>query len=230
MLVAICDDDAKICETIKIICEDVLKKKLEFTDVKVLLFSDGKELIEHIDEPDIVILDIEMPKLDGLLVKQKLQSLDKRILIIFVTGHSEMISEAIGINVFGFIDKKVLNTQLPIIFEQAVDMVNKEIMIDGKIKSSKVKYIKSDHIYVILVLENGEEYLVRTSMKTLEHKLLQFGFIRTHKKYIVNMYWIDKIDAKGIHIGDSVISISSGSKKKIKKAYDEYCIQNAKYC
>lgn len=103
MVIGICDDENVIRDKIEKICINETKKYCE--DVVIQKYSDGREVLEK--DFDILILDIEMEDVDGIVVKNYFQKRKKDTIIIFVTSHNEMMSQAFGVNVMGFVAKKL---------------------------------------------------------------------------------------------------------------------------
>ena len=158
MVIGICDDEKVIRDKIEKICVNVTGEY--DTDTAVKTYSDGKEVLE--ENFDILILDIEMEDVDGIAVKNYFQSRKKDTIIIFVTSHNEMMSQAFGVNVMGFVTKSYLDSQLPVMLESAIKRVMNTVNIEG-VDSRKVCYIEAEHIYNILHLENDTEMSVRCS-------------------------------------------------------------------
>lgn len=224
MLIAICDDDKRFVEEVFLICKECIHD-----GSKIVTFYDGKKLLEYSESIDLIILDIEMPKINGIDVKNEIEKTNDKTLIIFVTNHCEFVMDAFGINVLGFIVKNKLNAQLPMMLETANQTLNKYIMID-EFDSRDVLYIKSEHNYGKLVLCNGKTYMVRTSMKKLEEKLIHYNFLRIHREYIVNMIWIENFYEDRIKVSGVNLPIATRLRGKAKKEYRNFCKINAKYC
>lgn len=74
------------------------------------------------------------------------------------------------------------------------------------------------------------EISVRISSSELEEMLRGVGFVRTHRTYIVNLAYVDRIREKTIVVDEDEIPISSRLKSKIKHEYDKYCKENARFC
>ena len=79
--------------------EDVtysLKKSLETisSEYEISVANSGKECLEKVkrDTPDIVLLDIMMPEMDGFEVEDKLQI--ENIPVLFITGKANMLDES----------------------------------------------------------------------------------------------------------------------------------------
>lgn len=105
-----------------LICEDenevrnLLKELLEKKECEVYIAADGKEAVEKAKEtkPDLIILDIRMPKMDGLEAAKKIRVFDKKAKIIFLTGFQspEIVKEAEKYNIFDYIVKNASATDI----------------------------------------------------------------------------------------------------------------------
>lgn len=225
MVIGICDDENIIRDKIEKICINETKKYCE--DVVIQKYSDGREVLEK--DFDILILDIEMEDVDGIVVKNYFQKRKKDTIIIFVTSHNEMMSQAFGVNVMGFVAKSYLDNQLQVMLDGAMKRVMNTVSIEG-VDSRKVCYIQAEHVYNILHLENETEVSVRCSSADLEKMLEVVGFIRVHRTYIINMAYVDHIKDKTVVVNKKEIPVSARLKSKLKKEYSRYCRENARYC
>lgn len=225
MVIGICDDENVIRDKIEKICINETKKYCE--DVLIQKYSDGREVLEK--DFDILILDIEMEDVDGIVVKNYFQKRKKDTIIIFVTSHNEMMSQAFGVNVMGFVAKSYLDNQLQVMLDGAMKRVMNTVSIEG-VDSRKVCYIQAEHIYNILHLENETEVSVRCSSADLEKMLEGVGFIRVHRTYIINMAYVDHIKDKTVLVNKREIPVSARLKSRLRKEYSRYCRENARYC
>ena len=178
---------------------------------------------------DILILDIEMEDVDGIVVKNYFQKRKKDTIIIFVTSHNEMMSQAFGVNVMGFVTKSYLDNQLQVMLDGAMKRVMNPVSLEG-VDSRKVCYIQAEHVYNILHLENETEVSVRCSSADLEKMLEVVGFIRVHRTYIINMAYVDHIKDKTVLVNKREIPVSARLKSRLRKEYSRYCRENARYC
>lgn len=225
MVIGICDDENVIRDKIEKICINETKKYCE--DVVIQKYSDGREVLEK--DFDILILDIVMEDVDGIVVKNYFQKRKKDTIIIFVTSHNEMMSQAFGVNVMGFVAKSYLDNQLQVMLDGAMKRVMNTVSIEG-VDSRKVCYIQAEHIYNILHLENETEVSVRCSSADLEKMLEGVGFIRVHRTYIINMAYVDHIKDKTVLVNKREIPVSARLKSRLRKEYSRYCRENARYC
>lgn len=144
MLVGICDDDKIIRKRIRHICEQVLNEKC--MEIRIIEFTNGREVIDNEKKIELLILDIEMPLLDGIKVKECFQQMGEEILIIFVTCHVDQIREAFGKNVFDFVDKGRISDQLADVIGKAIMLHFQSIIIEAIGNRNSICYINSRDI------------------------------------------------------------------------------------
>jgi CheY-like chemotaxis protein len=86
-LIAVVDDDESVCRAIK--------RLIRSLGMEAEAFTSGRDFIERIDatpsfQPDCLVLDVQMPGMNGLDVQQQLVSRSSRLPIVFITAHDEM--------------------------------------------------------------------------------------------------------------------------------------------
>jgi len=85
--IAIVDDDASVCRAIS--------RLLRSLGMNANTFTSGHEFLEQIEtmpsfHPDCVVLDVQMPGMNGLEVQELLVRGDKPLPVIFITAHDEI--------------------------------------------------------------------------------------------------------------------------------------------
>ncbi|MFP4381161.1 MAG: sigma-54-dependent transcriptional regulator, partial [Candidatus Sumerlaeia bacterium] len=87
--VAVVDDDANL--------RALARKSLEAVDYEVIEAEDGEEAVEMVreDPPDAMILDVRMPKMDGLAAFEKIHKIAPEIIVIFLTANID-VRDAVG--------------------------------------------------------------------------------------------------------------------------------------
>ena len=109
MRVAVCDDEKQDLNTIL----DILREYGGYPGMEVSSFSNGEDLLGSAEETpfDLVILDIEMPGLNGYDTAVKLRSLPQKPLILFLTNSMAYTLRGYGI-VFRYLTKPINQIQL----------------------------------------------------------------------------------------------------------------------
>ncbi len=114
--VAIVDDDAALC--------DSLRWLLESVELPVRTYSTGEALLEDLD-PRIgcILLDVRMPGMSGLQVQQRLNELQAPVAVLIMTGHGDvpMAVHTLKQGAFDFIEKPFNDQQLIDAVQQALD-------------------------------------------------------------------------------------------------------------
>ena len=184
-------------------------------------FQNGFEGLKAINElrPDLVILDIQMPKITGF---EMLELLEHHPIIIFSTAYNEFAIRAFELNAVDYLlkpysrerfqeaiqkakDKKLAlsseNTKLQNLMRH-VDEHRPEYLERIVVKTgSKIHVITIDHIqylesqddYVMIHTGKGR-YLKQKTMKFYEERLDPKHFVRIHRSYIVKISEIDRLE------------------------------------
>lgn len=176
--------------------------------------SNGQQALELCAElkPDILLLDIRMPCLDGLQVAAKLSKQAEAPAIIFCTAHDEFALEAFQVNAIGYLVKPIRLEPLAQALRQATrlsqgqvaaisdDVEGDDIRSHISAKTHKgielialqdIYFFQADQKYVTVHHHTGET-LIDESLKALEH---EFGhcFTRIHRSTLVNINYIERL-------------------------------------
>ncbi|MDP4209390.1 MAG: LytTR family transcriptional regulator DNA-binding domain-containing protein [Bacteroidota bacterium] len=201
-------------------------------------FSDGFTGLKAIQElkPQLVFLDIQMPKLTGF---ELLELIDDLPHIIFSTAYDQFAIRAFELNAVDYLLKPYSQDRFDQALQKAKERISKEKpgnelkklaehiaenndLIDRLVvkTGSKIKvipidqiiYIESQDDYVMIYTAEGK-FLKQQTMKYLEQHLNPSKFIRTHRSYIVN---IDTIKQLELYEKSSYLAtLSNGTKLKI---------------
>ena len=176
---------------------------------------------EHID---LVFLDIEMPKMDGMEMLRTLSPLPQ---IILVTSHSEYAVESYEHDVTDFIQKPVsqarflksVDKALRRFEESRANITSKDKTIFIKTESKLVQINTEDVLwvealgnYMRIFTPNGK-YTVLSTMKDIASKLSSGDFARVHRSFIVRVDKIETIEDNYILINQKQISIGKAYKE-----------------
>lgn len=216
MVIGICDDQAEERERICKVCEKVLEQIK--CPAETALYEDASFVLQADTKPDILILDIEMPGMSGIELKDELQCKEGTTYIIFVTDHEELIADAFGLHVLRFVQKENLEDKLPEALAQAVRMKRNNCIVHGT-ASEKILYINSLGNYIQVVTESGKQPLIRESMKRLKETLEGCPFIEIKRGCLVNVAKIEKIKSGFVVVGDEQLEISKRKQSEVTHAY-----------
>ena len=179
---------------------------------KIRTANNGLQAIEACqqEKPDVILMDIRMPGMDGLEAAQHISKMDEPPAIIFTTAYDEYALEAFNANAVDYLLKPVrandlkqsinkacsLNSaQLNVVKSQHEGRSNITAKISGNIKLIPVKdiiYFQAELKYVTVKYLEGET-VIEDTLKEL-HKEFPESFVRIHRNAIVAKKFI-----QGIH-------------------------------
>ena len=191
----------------------------DHSDVEVVAeCANGFEGLKAIQElkPDIIFLDIQMPKLSGF---ELLELLDDPPVIIFSTAFDDYAIKAFELSAADYLLKPYTRAR----FNEALEKARKKLSADKSsakeivetirktptpidriavrngtritiIPAGDIDYIEAQDDYVA-VHAGGKKYLKQLTMKYLEEALPAEDFVRVHRSYLVAVEMIDKLEA-----------------------------------
>lgn len=221
--VGIVDDEQIFCDMIK----DILLQK--FDNINVCTYNSVYQLDKDFD---FILLDINMPDYDGIDYAKNHE--DKKIL--FVSCYDSRCREAFGSNIYGFIGKDNLETELVKNVAKMIDRIEKSrITVEFKI-GRKITSIKIDEIMyctylggmnTVIVNDNKQVIVKNKSFKEVL-ELLGDDFILISRRTAINKNKISNISDKGVYLkGEKrLFNVSRRQKKIVLKAFFEEFIDD----
>jgi two-component system response regulator LytT len=169
--------------------------------------EEGLELILQL-EPEVVFVDMEMPRMTGMELVATLQKLRVIPIIIFATAHPEFAIQAFRFQALDYLLKPFSQDDLAETMKRVYKSleISKETTVVDKISRLAVEYqdkiiYVSPNIILYASAEDGDtvivtkhnRYPIKTSLKDLERKLLPHHFFRTHKGFLVNLQAVQQL-------------------------------------
>lgn len=236
--VAICDDD-------RILLGD-LNREVElwaqetgmacsveqFATAESFLFAweDRKDI-------ELLLLDIEMPGMDGMELARKLRRLGERLGIIFVTGNPDFALEGYDLEAVSYLVKPVKRDRLRAALDRAASRMGERqallVAIGAgeieKIYVSDLCYLESRDHTTLLWMRDGRSIVCRDLLRQLEQRLGEQSeaFFKPHRSYVVNLGCVGKITRKDVQMENGVlIPIARGKWEELNQAYMRYFRRN----
>lgn len=227
MRVAICDD-----EKIQLsITKESIESAYKSLDLIVDTYTSGTELLSALDmvNYDLIILDIEMPGLNGIDTAKKLRKTAEKTAIVFLTSHLEYALEGYEVNALRYLIKPVDNKKISEIITYLLEQKKKDKKILLRNSEDVEMVCVSDIFYMeaqdqmIRVITNKGEYRNRYNLGDYEKELSAYGFFRIHRGYLVNLGHILRLTGREIMMEDnSSLPVSRTKEASLKKALLHY--------
>lgn len=183
------------------------------------------------EQVDLIFLDIQMPRLNGL---QFLQSLQRPPLVILVTAYEKYALEGYNLQVVDYLLKpfsferflkacqragELFRLQQPPAPARSITdfFVNVEY-VQVKIVVADIEYIEGLKDYIKIHLSSSPRpVLTRMTMKAITEKLPADEFVRTHKSYLVAVKKITAVKRDLVCIGEKEIPVSDFFKENVNR-------------
>lgn len=229
--VAICDDDQSMVEILSQRFNNFFKNTTIEYDIQ--RYTNGNDLLEYNNTKpfDIIFLDIDMPKINGIEVAQDIRNINSNMIIIFVTNKENLVFQSIKYAPFRFVRKSNLDDDIQELFVALEEKINFDSMeykvyVCGRIKYlqiSKIAYFESFRHDIIAHYYDGTTYDIKETLSSLAKRLEKYGFIRVHKSYLVNYRNIFVINTTDLKLDNSqIIPISRLKRQEIQSKYQVF--------
>lgn len=227
--IAIAEDDPSYRATL----EDYLDRyrRENGLEAEVTTFSDGLALTEgYRPVYDLLLLDIEMPLLDGMTAAEKIRAVDEKVLIIFITNMAQYAIRGYAVDALDYVLKPVSYFAFSQRLERAIGRMKRRarrymtIAIRGgarKLDISHILYVESQGHNLVFVTD-GEEHTTTGTIREVEEKLESFGFFRCNKGCLVNLEHVDGVRDGCAIVGGHALPISRGRKNEFLAALTDY--------
>lgn len=224
----IVDDEPLAVERMQVICARLPELQVVGTA------SDGAgglRLIEALS-PDLVLLDLTMPEIDGMAVARKLTKQKRRPAVIFVTAHEQFAVEAFDLDAVDYVLKPVAPDRLRRAIDRALDRRGaratptsggwlEELWVPHRsellrIEVAEVSRIDAERDYMRLHV-GDRSYLLLQTIAGLEARLDPARFIRIHRSTILRRDTIRGLRHDGLGVWS--IELEDGATLRIGRTY-----------
>ncbi len=242
--IAVCDDDMFfIQKRLKLPLATALKEAGIFSNVDY--FSNGNDLIREFENHhpyDIVILDIQMPTINGKDIAEKLRSLDSDFFLIFLTSYNYEIFNTIQYRIYAFISKdaeeKQIISEFKRVFVQYLNdrpdyelfnIIDKNGKTEIKITVNSIAYFHCVNKKIYLSTDRETFQINIRRFSDLIPKYANKGFFELCRGYLVNIAKVKYVKEKDVILDNgSVLPISRGRNKQLLTKMSEYILLRSK--
>lgn len=235
MNIIICDDTEIFLKMEKEGCEQYMEPE-DSLECYCLSTELKHRLLEEKPEIDLFILDIEMPEVTGLELKQIISEIYEDTNIVFVSGYDSFMREAYGKKVIGFLSRREYEEKIGGVIEKVrKEIKNKKTIriTDGsgerQLEQHRICSIRAQRVYSTLLYaeyynpDNNEikvsEMSYRISLREWEEQLDSEEFCRINRSTILSWRYVYSVSDKITMINGDVYRIPAGKKKMIREKY-----------
>lgn len=223
--IAICDDEASVIEYISSIVSD-WETKSGHTIVLRTFLSAEQFLFSYEDENDydILLLDVEMGKMDGVSLAKTIRKKNETVQIVFITGYSEYISEGYEVAALHYLMKPVKPEKLFEVLNRATEKLEKNermliLSLSGevvRIPMHEIAYIDVNGNYI--TLHGKKDYTIKKTLGEIQ-KDLDERFFKVGRSCIINLNTVQRITKTDCYLSDgSILPLPRGAYEPLNRA------------
>ena len=229
LLIAVVDDAPKDAALLKECVENYCEKNDHPAMVHV--FEDGLDLIRSTETHDIVFLDIQMGRLDGLETARFIRKFNKDTILIFVTNMAQVAIKGYEVDALDFILKPVSMAAIVYVLDKAMKRLDgggTKATFSLKTSEGTISLAANEITYVEVFDHNlvyhttKGDYTVRGRLSDVSEKLSPDRFVMCNRSYIVNLRHVSSVTSDTLLIGDTRISVSKSHRKELMKRFSSY--------
>lgn len=222
--ICICDDSSEERAFVNALVREWAQQS--GTDVSVCEFPTAEAFLFEYEDlvPDLVLLDIEMPGMNGVALAKRLRERNKLIQIIFITGFSEYIAEGYEVAALHYLLKPVSPEKLFSTLDRALEKQEtdgRKIVFETSAETVQlllyeIRYIEVIKNYITVYAEGS--YTVKRTLKEIERELDE-RFLRVGRSYIVNLHYVSRVTRSEIFLrGGESVPLPRGAYETVNRA------------
>lgn len=227
--IAVVEDDAASAQTlVKYLkrYEEESGNRLEITS-----FRDGDEIaIGYKAGFDLILMDVEMPFMDGMTAAEEIRKQDPEVVIIFITNMAQYAIRGYAVDALDYVLKPVSYFAFSQRLERAIARMEKRaaryitISVSGgaqKLDVSCVYYIESQG-HKLLYHTPGGIFTSAGAIGEVEARMEQYHFCRGNKGYLINLAHVDGIRDGCAVVRGELLPLSRARKNAFLEALANY--------
>ena len=198
-------------------------------------FPNGADLVNayrHARRWDLILLDVDMPNLDGLSAARCIREKDPDVLIIFITNLAQYAIKGYEVDALDYVLKPVSYSALAMKLDKAVRLArrNNERALLLSMDRETVR-VPLSHLYYVEVYDHRLIYHtadgeIRStgakSLRAVEEELSPEGFARCHSAYLVNLRYVDAIQGNSVLVMGQELPIARNRRRDFLQALLEH--------
>jgi len=199
-------------------------------DVSISAFDSGARLLEAGADFDLYLLDVVMPKMNGIELAAQIRRQNRRAPIVFITSSSSHAIEGYRVNATGYLLKPLssedFTNELTRLLKNDLLTCNQTVSVlsnrlELQLNVNHIVYAESVLHTVDVHMQNEESLRLYQRLDDFERCLAHYKrFCRCHKSFLVNLDFATGIEDNTFHMENgAAIPISRSSYKESKLAF-----------
>lgn len=228
--IAVVENELNVAQNDIVLLERYAKENS--LSLETSIFQNGYEFLDTEEEFDAVLMDIDMPGLNGMEVAEKLREKNKAIDIIFTTNLPQFAVDGYKVQALDFVIKPVTFPNLSFAMEKVVE--KKRNIVNGsfflriggfarRIHNEEVLYIEMVNHYIVLHETDMEPVRIRGSLKMIDDLLNPEIFVKINSGIIINISKVSSFE-------NGLVLMEDGSNLPLSRSHKkEFAVRLAEF-
>lgn len=236
--IALIDDEINTLNTIYTLVENYYSSAN--LQAKIYKYTNPFSLLKNASNFDIVLLDIDLPDLNGIELAKRIRNINLECCICFITNYNKFASESYSVHAFDFIEKPIDKIKITKLFDDirtynVYKMISKNNLVFKvnkktiSIQTSKIQYFEYfdkgfDFFNRSTVLYTDKDKIVlHKKISDVYNELPSDIFVVPHKSFIVNLLNVKCIKNNIIVMNNNdEVPLSQKRASKFRRAFNEF--------
>ncbi|MCI8891474.1 MAG: response regulator transcription factor [Eubacterium sp.] len=223
-------EDEKICS---VQVQQFLDQYQEENNVrfKVTVFEAATQILESY-EPlyDMILMDIDMPGINGMDAADQIRQTDQDVVIVFITNIASFAIRGYEVGAMDFVVKPItyynFSTRLARALKRSRSREPRQIILtlaDGvkKLEVGQIYYVEVQNRMLHYYTQEGV-FAVRGTMQSVQQMLEAYSFAKCNHWYMVNLRHVSEVKKNTVVVGEYELEISRRNRTPFLKALTEY--------
>ena len=232
--VAVCDDERTALQELAEEVRRWAEAEGEACSVETFASADAFWFVwEERKDLEVLLLDIEMPGMDGMELARRLRQAGEPIGIIFVTGNPDFALEGYDLEAVSYVMKPVRRERLHAALSRARERMARRAAVllplsGGELERlyiADICCLESDGHASIVWKKDGTKLVSKMGTQQLEQELenCSDAFFKPHRSYFINLAHVERIGKKDVRMGNQLlVPIAGGKWEPLNQAYLRY--------
>lgn len=227
--IAIVEDEKNYQEQLR---QYILRYEQEYGEKTELhFFTDGDEILDHYAAVyDIIFMDVQMRRLNGMDAARRIRKLDENVILIFITNMAQYAIQGYEVSAMNYILKPISYFPFSQELNKAVKKLKQKdenyiaVMQDQglvRLNANQISYVESFGHNLTVHSDKGD-YTFRSTLKEMEGKLKSASFVKCNSGYLVNLRYVEAVKQNVVIVAGDELPISRPRKKEFMEALTDY--------
>ncbi len=227
--IAIVEDEASFAAQL----QEYLKQYEEENDIrfKVSVFEDGADILaDYQPLYDLILLDIEMPKVNGMKAAEQIREQDADVTLMFITNMASYAIHGYEVGALDFVMKPInyyiFSMKLTRALKRIRQKAQQELLLtltDGvkKLNVQQIYYVEVQNRMLYYHTDEGV-FRMRGTMQSVEKMLTPYAFAKCNHWYIVNLKHVSEVRKTTAVVAGHELEVSRRNRSAFLKALTDY--------